>query len=284
MRRFLWLLGLTILSASETTGCVQAQVTATSTQQAAPVTVAPHRAIYTMSMASAKSGSNITDVSGRLEFEWRDVCDGWAIQQHMKLHIASGEGEDQDIVSNELTWESKDGKKYNFNIHHETNGQETEAYHGKASQKPDGSVVVAYSQPKGKTLQLPAGTMFPTAHTEYVLSSAADGQKFFTRRVFDGSDTDGASDISAFIAPLRPTDQEDGLSVELKKNQLVAADAWPVHLAFFKINDEKEQPDYEMDLGLLPNSIARHIRINYSDFSIIGTLVGVESIATQNCS
>ena len=125
--------------------------------------------------------------------------------------------------------------------------------------------------------------MFPTAHTELVLHSATEGTNFFTRRVFDGSDADGASDISAFILPPRAAAQETGLSPELMKNPLVAMDSHPVHFAFFKINDEREQPDYEMDLSLLPNSIARHIKIDYGDLSVVGTLVSIESLPPQHC-
>ena len=285
MRHFLLSLCLIILCAVGVNTPVRAQsAVAAQTNSASVLRIAPHRAIYTMALASTKSGSNITDVSGNLSFEWRDVCDGWTIQQHMKLHFTSGEGDDQDIVSNELTWEAKDGKRYNFNIHHQTNGKDTEYYRGKAIQKADGSVFVSYNRPKGKTLLLPSGTLFPTAHTELVLRTATEGGKFFTSRVFDGSDEAGAGDISAFISPPRSVDQETGLSPELMKNPLVSADSWPVHLAFFKIDGEKEQPDYEMDLSLLPNSIARYIKIDYGDFSMIGTLVGVESFTAQKCS
>jgi hypothetical protein len=251
------------------------------------VRIAPHRALYTMTLASVKNGSNITDASGKLLFEWRDVCDGWAIQQHMQLHFTYSEGDDQDITSTELTWESKDGKSYNFNVHRVTNGKETETYQGKATQNADGSVSVAYSIPKGKMLQLPVGTLFPSAHTELILQKAAKiqggGEKLFTRRVFDGSDEDGSSDISAFIMPERPLAQETGLDKKAKESMLLADAAWPVHMAFFGTGSETGEPDYEMDLTLLPNGIARHMKIDYGDFSVIGTLADVESLPTQSC-
>jgi hypothetical protein len=249
--------------------------------------IAPHRAIYTMTLASVKNGSNITDVSGRMLFEWRDVCDGWAIQQHMQLHFTYTEGDDQDITSTELTWEAKNGKGYNFNIRRLTNGQETENYRGKAAQNANGTVSVVYSTPAGKTLQLPAGTLFPSAHTELILQNAVKmqtgGDKLFTRRVFDGSDETGSSDVSAFIMPQRSIEQEPGIDSKLQNNPLLADAAWPVHLAFFNIGTEIGEPDYEMDLTLLPNGIARHMKIDYGDFSVIGNLSDIESLPAQNC-
>jgi EipB-like len=251
-----------------------------------PITVAhivPHRAIYNMALASVKNGSNISDVAGRMLFEWRDVCDGWAIQQHMQLHFTySDGGDEQDVISTELTWEAKDGKSYNFNIRRVTNGQETENYRGHAKQNEDTSVSVEYTVPEGKKLELPAGTLFPSMHTSLVLQNAAQGQKFFTRRVFDGSDEDGSSDISAFISPQRPVAQETSLNTKIKDNPLLADAAWPVHMAFFAVSDTGV-PDYEMDLALMPSGIARHMKIDYGDFAVTGDLAEIEALPAQQC-
>ena len=124
--------------------------------------IAPHRALYTMSLGAIKNGSGITDLSGRLLFEWRDMCDGWAIQQHMQLHFTYAEGPEEDIASTELTWEAKDGRSYSFTIRRESNGKETEFYRGKASQQQDGSVLVTYTAPKAKTLDFYDKIVLPT--------------------------------------------------------------------------------------------------------------------------
>jgi hypothetical protein len=251
-------------------------------KQQSPAPIAPHRAIYTMGLASVKNGSTITDVSGHMLFEWRDVCDGWAIQQHMQLHFTYADSDDQDVVSTELTWEAKDGKRYNFNIRRVTNGQETENYRGKAVQNPDGSVSVAYSTPEGKTLQLPVGTLFPSAHTALILQDAARGENFFTRRVFDGSDEDGSSDISVFVTPQHAAD-DAGLNAKVKENPLLSGTAWPVHMAFFKTDDKAEEPDYEMDLNLFANGVARRLKIDYGDFSVMGNLDEIQELPAANC-
>jgi hypothetical protein len=253
-----------------------------SVSQTGTVHFAPHRALYTMKMGAAKNGSAVSDVSGRMTFEWSDVCDGWAIQQRMQLHFVYTDGDEQDLVSTELTWEAKNGKRYNFNIRRATNGQETERYRGKAVQNPDGTVSVSYSAPEGKTLDLPAGTLFPTAHTELILRKAAVNDNFFSRRVFDGSDEDGSSDISAFISPQRP-DAKDSGKTEAKKNPLLADPAWPVHMAFFKIGTETGEPDYEMDMNLVPNGVVKTMKIDYGDFSVIGTLEEAQALHSANC-
>jgi hypothetical protein len=235
-----------------------------------------------MSLGSVKNGSNIASVSGHMLFEWGDVCNGWAVQQHMKLHFAYAEGDESNVASTELTWESKDGKRYDFNIHRITDGKETESYRGKATMGDDGGTVT-YTVPENKTVKLPAGTLFPSAHTKMILDSAASGDKLFSRRVFDGTDEVGSNDVSVFIDPPQAHWLTADLDPKLKKNPLLETTSWPVRMAFFKIDTETGEPDYEMDLSLLANGIARSMRIDYGDFSVNGTLSAVEALPQPHC-
>lgn len=243
--------------------------------------ITPHRAVYDMSLTSVKNGSNISGVTGQLSFEWADACDGWAVQQHMKLHFEYAGGDASDVNSSELSWESKDGKKYNFNIRRESDGKETERYRGKATLADDGGTVV-YSIPAGRTDKLPAGAMFPSAHTALIIQKALAGEKFFSRRVFDGSDEDGSNDVSAFInpppAPLEQTEANPKLQADLLNQP-----AWPVRMAFFKINSETGEPDYEMNLSLQANGVARKMLIDYGDFSVTGLLTELEALPASGC-
>lgn len=250
----------------------------------AKVTIMPHRAIYDMTLTSVKNGSNITGVSGKMLFEWSDVCNGWAIQQHLKLHFSYAEGDESDVSSTELTWESKDGKHYTFNIRRMSDGKETERYVGKASLNDDKGGTVTYTVPEKKEASLPPGTLFPSAHTKLILEKAMAGDKIFSRRVFDGSDEDGSDDVSVFINPSEAHWQETDLSPKLKSNPLLAQPAWPVRMAFFKIDTETGEPDYEMNLNLLANGVAQKMMIDYGDFSVTGTLTDIEPMPSAGCN
>ncbi len=250
----------------------------------APIVIVPHRAIYKMTMTSLKNGSSISDVSGKMFFEWADSCDGWAVQQHLQLHFTCAEGDESEVNSTVITWESRDGKRYNFNVRRLTNGKETENYRGKATAGEQGGRGI-YTIPKDKKdVLLPPGSLFPSAHTILILQKAEAGEKFFTRRVFDGSDEEGAADISAFIgepagaASLAETTTESG------GNPLLAQPGWPVRLAFFSPESETGEPDYEMDLTLQANGIARSMQIDYGDFSVSGVLADLETLPSSGCS
>ncbi|WP_369674035.1 EipB family protein, partial [Enterococcus faecium] len=90
-------------------------------------------------------------------FEWADACDGWTVQQNMHLDFTHAEGGASTLSSNEVTWESKDGKHYNFNIRRLNDGKETENYRGKANIAGTNSKAV-YSIPDSKNLALTDAT------------------------------------------------------------------------------------------------------------------------------
>ena len=90
---------------------------------AAPVSSAngilAHRALYKVALAQATSSSEIIDVRGRMGFEWRDDCDGWAIEQRYLMSFSRASGDGYEISSEYTTWESKSGDLYRFIIDRE---------------------------------------------------------------------------------------------------------------------------------------------------------------------
>jgi hypothetical protein len=48
-------------------------------------------------------------------------------------------------------------------------------------------------------MQLPPGTLFPTAHTLALLKHIEAGESFLWATIFDSFDEDGISDISALV-------------------------------------------------------------------------------------
>lgn len=248
----------------------------------AEISIAPHRAIYDMTLASVKNGSNVSDVSGKMIFEWADACDGWAIQQNLQLHFLHDESEASNVASNEVTWEAKDGKRYNFNIRRLNDGKETENYRGKATLTATGGKAV-YSQPEGRVVELSGDTLFPSGHTRLIIASAMAGERFFTRRVFDGVDEDGQNDVSVYIGTQLTEHVTASNDASLASNPLLAAPAWPVHMAFFKLKDETGEPDYEMDITLAANGVVRSMHIDYGDFSVTGTLKAIEALPLPHC-
>lgn len=250
--------------------------------------VTPHRAIYTVSLANAKGGVGVHDVTGTMFFDLKDACEGWAVQQHMQLRFSFSGDEASEVASDIVTWETKDSSKFNFNVRRVTNGKEDESFKGRATKDETGGVA-HYTVPEGKADNIiPAGALFPIAHTSMIIEKAKAGEKLFTKRVFDGSDAQGAADVSTFIgAPLDAKADAD-LAEGLRKNPLLTGHkAWPARLAFYPSgasNKETGEPDYEMDMVMQDNGIARTMTIDYGDFSVAGVLVEIEKGETFPCA
>lgn len=240
--------------------------------------ILPHRAIYKMSLASARNSSKVSDVRGRMMFEWADACDGWTTEQRFQLRFVYSEGEEMAMNTNYTTWEAKDGLRYRFNVRKLVNGELDDDVRGEATLKKDGGPGVAhFVKPAEQDMDLPAGAMFPTTHTLAILDHAKAGEKFFTRVIFDGADAEGSTEVSTVIGQAVPTKQ-DGAEPLLRGKT-----GWPVRMAFFPTHSDAAQPEYEMSLRLLQNGVAESMQIDYGDFTVNAVLEKIEALPKSGC-
>jgi len=246
--------------------------------------VVPHRALYKVTLGKVKHDSGLREVNGTMLFDMGDACDGWTVHQYMKMHFAYNEGDEDELSSSIVTWEAKDAQSFLFNVKRVVGGKEDEGYKGRTTLGGHGGVA-HYTYPLGKEdIIVPDGALFPIAHTNMILAKAKIGEKLFTRRVFDGSDDEGSAEVSAFISPRLTDASESALPQELRQNPLIAGQgAWPVRLAFYPPTGQNSEPDYEMELVLQENGVARSMVIDYGEFSVAGALVKLEPARAISC-
>lgn len=272
----------TVLAATVTAGAllaatpVLAQPAATS-MAAVAAKIQPHRAIYAMSLGSARNGAKVSDVRGRMMFEWADACDGWTTEQRFQLRFVYSEGDDMAMNTNYTTWEAKNGLRYRFNVRKLVNGELDEEVRGEANLQADGAGTAQFTKPEPQEMELPAGTMFPTAHTLAILDHAERNDPFFTRTIFDGSDAEGPTEVST-VAGKPGAPKEAGKDPLLKVGK-----SWPVRMAFFPLQSDSAQPEYEMSLRLLENGIAESMQIDYGDFTVNAVLEKIEALPKSGC-
>ena len=92
----------------------------------------PHRALYSLTLDRAKSGSGVLGATGAMYYEWGETCDGWTVDQRFRLRLDYAERAAVEISSTLVTWESKDGLRYRFNERRLRNGEVDEDIHGEA--------------------------------------------------------------------------------------------------------------------------------------------------------
>lgn len=240
--------------------------------------IQPHRALYKVSLARAATSSEIIDVRGRMGFEWRDDCDGWAIEQRYLMAFSRASGDGYEISSQYTTWESKSGDVYRFIIDRERGGGE-EHIEGRAVMplplgSGDGKAV--FTAPEKQEFLLARDTLMPTEHTLRLISEAQKGKRFFRATVFDGSELEAGSLVSAVVGP--PKSAPAPLD-----HPALAGEFWPVRLAFFKPGQAESAPDFEMSVDLLANGIARRMLLDYGDIRVAMTLERLETLDNRAC-
>ncbi len=267
-----------------------------------------------MSLAGSKSDSGVTGAQGEMGYQWGETCDGWTVEQRYELTINYAESQDVKIVSNFVTWESKDGLRYRFNQKETRNGTVDEEIRGSAQlDGPGKGGTVNFEKPQPQTMKLPPGALFPSTHTILLIQKAEAGENFVSRQVFDGATVDGAVLVSAVIGPKVEPDAKNAADpkadpaakdpptakTDPNTNQAAAKDqakpdnslndpvlqrpGWRVRLAFFPADPNAEKPDYELGMLLLDDGISRDMTIDYGDYTIKAKLNKIEALGKPHC-
>ena len=250
---------------------------ASSPNGAWAVELVPHRATYGMELAASDSSSGIVGASGSMSYDFLDACDGWVTETRISVHYSYAEGALVESNTDFVTWESKDGMKYHFRLRSTRDGQVTDDVEGEASLRGRGQGgQVRYLRPEPETRDLPAGTLFPTWHTRELMDVAEKGGKLLRRVVFDGADAQGAFDVNAVIGHGAPA-PAPALFPQL------GTPSWPVHLAFFPLDSDEAEPDFEMAVDYHLNGVAQSMLQNFKGFSLASHLDKLEASPRPVC-
>jgi hypothetical protein len=229
------------------------------------VDLAAHRALYTLTLGSSKDG-DVSAATGKMAYEVIDACDGWAVRQRLDMTITNRDGQDIEMVSDYTTWESKDGLKLRFRMKQTTDSAVTSDVAGDASlDSPGGPGTVHYTVPSESTKPLPAGTLFPMAHTAAILAAAEHGKRALFIPLFDGTTPDGAQDSSVAVVRWNPPGETKWADLSKLANGRV-------HVAFFDRTAGTQQPDYEVSMRYWENGVADELAMDFGDFVMNGKL------------
>ncbi|MEZ5835884.1 MAG: DUF1849 family protein [Geminicoccaceae bacterium] len=234
-----------------------------------------HRAAYRLSLHDAEPAGGVVDVRGALVMEWRASCEGWISNQQLGFVADTTDGTDFMYDVRFRSWESRDHSKLRFYVRSFDDGRPFEEISGKATLTAPGMAGVAhYEQPKVNTIDLPAGTIFPTLHMNRLVEAAEAGEYVMTHEVFDGSDPDVISTVSAFIGQARVST----IDTEHGKEQ-----RWPVHLAYYSGNAGVDTPDFQISFDLSDQGVLYDIVLDYGEFALQADLEEMEAYDTPVC-
>lgn len=251
-----------------------------SAQPAHAVDLASHKAIYEIRMKSAKTGSQVMDVRGKMLFMFKKSCDGWISNHKFSLNYEYTGTSPAEVESQFTSFENFDGKSLNFSSNRSTNGEQDQQFRGLAKISDGLKSLAQYSIPDDLSFKLPDRTLFPAGHTIKLIEAAEKGQKLVNATVFDGSDDQGPVEINAVIGKKLPPAED----TKFDKN-LIAKDGWSMRLAVFPHDGDDNQTtsDYEMTMNLLQNGIIKDMTVDYHNFSVTQKLIAVEPLKEDKC-
>ena len=241
----------------------------------------PHKALYEVRLSSKKSSAKVSNITGKMFYEWQPECEAWVSNHRFDMMYEYVELPPVRITSEFSTYESFDGKSFNFTSQRKREGVLLEEVRGSVQPNDAGTGQQAvYNVPADLVYDLPDGTLFPMAHTLDVLQKIKDGKTFYKATIFDGSDEDGPVDINSFVGKQGAFTAEKQYEAMIDKD-LVANTAQKMRLAFFPLNNADLTSDYEMSLLFHDNGVISNMTIDYSDFSIEQTLIAIEPLGSK---
>jgi hypothetical protein len=176
------------------------------------------------------------------------------------MTITNADGQDIQMSSDYATWESKDGLKFRYHMRQTTDTAVTSQTDGEAFLQKSGSPGEAhYSSPHDATSALPAGTVFPMAHTAAIIAAARDKKHFLSLPLFDGTDENGVEDSFIVVLDWKPPMQS-------KWAALVPLPSTRVNIAFFDHTASAVTPTYDVAMRYWENGVADDMKMNFGDF------------------
>lgn len=258
--------------------------------QGSSIALVPHRAVYDMSLKDALAASNISNIRGRLVFDFAgSPCAGYTLKSRLVTEVVDREGNSALTDLRSTTWEGSAGDRFRFENSQYVGSQLSEKVAGNASRgKGEDGLKIEIKEPGKKTLNLDGGALFPTQHSLAILNAAGNGETVLQADIFDGSEQgDKLFKTTTFIGkPVVPVAGEAAVEAPYDE-KLKGVTAWPVAISYYEPPENPAQDDglpvYELSFQLFANGVSKDLLIHYGTFMVNGKLAGIEYHEPESC-
>ena len=252
------------------------------------IELAPHRAVYELSLESTGAGSNVTDIRGQLVYDFSgSVCQGYTLTTRLVTEIFDREGKASTTDIRSRSFEEPGGGRFRFSTAQYVNEKLSESTKGLALRRRgnhDG-VLVELEKPKRGAVALSGNIFFPTQHSMAILKAAELGQPRLQADIYDGSEKGIKvyETTTAIGAPL-PADENAKLPAVKNVNALDGMTSWPVVVSYYDQSQKKDGlPSYEVSFRIYANGVSRKLKLDYGTFSLGGELSSIEFLPRKAC-
>ncbi|MCX7364478.1 MAG: DUF1849 family protein [Alphaproteobacteria bacterium] len=241
----------------------------------------PHRAAYSVNtLERGRTGGN----AGSYAYELRLTCDGYIINQRLRLEVSGGR---EVVVSEQQSQmsESRDGRRLKFEHRNTANGRASGTVKGEALLEDDGRGQSRFTDPEGRSVPLPTGTLFPVAISRATIQHAKAGDSGFDALFFFGDKVKAPQAVNVLIGkvPKRLVD----LAIPEGAEALVSGrDRIYFRGGFFDADpgNKGDQATFEMSSLTLDNGIELYGTHEETDGGIEYRITRLEALPRPTCN
>jgi hypothetical protein len=252
------------------------------------VMLAPHRAIYELTLATTRGGTGVSSVVGRMAYELTgSACEGYTQTMRFVTRMTNQSGNTIMTDLRSSTWEESSGRRFRFDSSQYRDEKATEVTVGEAA-RPNTSdgVSVELTKPAKKNISLSSGVYFPIQHTVALLTAARATKTSFRADLYDGSEKgEKVYDTVAAIGRTQGPGGNRKLPQVKNAERLDGLRGWPVSIAYFEPGSEKQDavPVYELGFLMFENGVSRKLFIDYGEFALQGELTEIAFHPPSKC-
>lgn len=242
----------------------------------------PHLAVYEITTGRAPAGVTPPEIKGTYVFRLQGECDGgYKFEQRLRFE-AQGPGGATVVDQTSTGSESNDGKRYRFAHQSLVDNQAQPEAKGEV-ELGDGDGEAQFSQPVGRVVPIPAGTLFPISILRRTVMAAASGETGFEGKFFMGDKPEAPQSVSVLLGkpPRRvlemPPPQGD-------RGLVSGRERFYFRVAFYDGKlDVSGEPRHEMSSVTLDNGVEVWGTHEQGELRLEYRLIRIESVPPPKC-
>jgi hypothetical protein len=252
------------------------------------IVLAPHRAIYELTLATTRGGTGVSSVLGRMAYDLTgSSCEGYTQNMRFVTRMTNQSGNAVVTDLRSSTWEDARGKRFRFDSSQYRDEKATDTTVGDAA-RPGTSedIKVELTKPAKKNISIPSRVYFPVQHTIALLNAAKATKASFRADLYDGSEKgEKVYDTVAAIGRAQAAGSNRQLAQVKNAERLDGLKGWPVSIAYFEPGAGKQDalPVYELSFLMFENGVSRKLYIDYGEFALQGDLTEITFYPPSKC-
>jgi len=235
--------------------------------------LAPHRAVYDVSLRSSSPGSGVAALTGRMVYEVTgSPCEGYTQRFRFVTVATDYDGAAQTSDLRSFSWEDAGGRQLRFSANQYQNQELSSSTEGDAGRKTSGGdVEVTLMKPEKRSLSFAGPVYFPMQHSAALIAAARSGQKIFAADLYDGSEKgDKISHVSAVIGNPSPPGGGETAGLGDAARQLEGVPSWPISIGIFAAGADRVDaaPTSEQTYRFYANGVSTDLVSDYGDYAL----------------